>query len=329
MSENTSNNKDFRNDEIDLLDLFRGLGRTLKRWGNVLVKALLISILFLIRRWIPLGISLIAGIIVAYLSRSTTESFYTSDLVLRTNIEYVDEIISYINRLHTYCTQENRNALSEAISLKPEQINNIGDVSAFWIIDNSKDGIPDYVDYDESHSIYDTVNIRMTDRLDVRVQISSPQELSYLRQALINYLNSNPLFEQRNSLRLKQNQEIISRLNYDIAQLDSLQKLKYFEETKNLESKTSGQMIFLQEQKTQLVYPDIYNLYEKKQRMERDQLIYRDIVTILSDFALPSDRVNGGTYYAKFFVPLFFGITLIVLIFRANRKKLKELYHKY
>jgi hypothetical protein len=329
MSENTSNNKDIRNDEIDLLDLFRKIGRTLNRWGNLIVKAFLISIVFLIRRWIPLGISLIVGLLVAYLSRSTNQSFYTSDLVLKTNIEYVDEIISYINRLHIYCDQENRKALSEAIDLNPEQIGNIGDVSAFWIIDNSKDGIPDYVDYDESHSIYDTVNTRMIDRFDVRVQINSPQELSYLRQSLINYINSNPLFQQRNSLRLKQNQEIISRLDYDIAQLDSLQKLKYFEETKNLQSKTSGQMIFLQEQKTQLVYPDIYSLYDKKQKMEMDQLIYKDIVTILSDFTIPSERVNGGSYYAKFFVPIFFGITLLVLIFMANRKRLQELYHKY
>jgi hypothetical protein len=329
MSENTSNNKDIRNDEIDLLDLFRGIGRTLNRWGKALVKAFLVSVVFIVRRWIPLGISLIAGVAFSYFSRSTSESFYTSDLVLRTNIEYADEVIAYLNRLHNYCIQGNKNALAEAISLTPEQVRNIGDISAYWIIDNGNDEIPDFVDYQNSHNVYDTTNVRMKDRLNVRVQINSPQELSRVRDGMISYIGTNPLFKQRNTLRLQQNEEIISRLKYDISQLDSLQRLKYFEETKNLGSKTSSQMVFLQEQKTQLLYPDIYKLYEKKQKMEQDQLIYKDIATVLSDFTIPSERDNGGTYYAKKYIPIFFGITLLLLILIANRKSLREIYNKY
>lgn len=329
MSENSTNNKDVRNDEIDLLDLFRRIGETISRWGVALVRAFLISVVFLIRRWLPLSLSIIVGIAFSYLSRSTSESFYTSDLVLRTNIEHADELISYVNRLHTYCDQENKIALADAISLKPQQVKNIGDISAFWVIDNGNDEMPDYVDYENSHSVYDTTNVRMTDRFSVRVRINSPQELSNVREGIVNYINSDPLFQQRNSLRLRQNEELISRLQYDIQQLDSLQRLKYFEETKKFDSKVSSQMVFLQEQKTQLVYPDIYNLYEKKQKMEQDQLIYKNIVTVLSDFTIPAERDNGGTYYAKKYVPLFFGVTLLILIILANRKRLRDIYQKY
>jgi hypothetical protein len=329
MSENSANNKDIRNDEIDLLDLFRRIGKTLSRWFNALIRVFLISVVFLVRRWLPLSLSVIAGIAFSYFSRSTNESFYTSDLVLRTNIEYADEIIGYMNRLHTYCAQGNKIALAGAISLKPDQVKNIGDISAYWVIDNGHDNIPDFVDYTNSHSVYDTTNVRMKDRLSVRVRINSPQELSNVRNGIINYINSDLLFQQRNELRLRQNNELLARLQYDILQLDSLQQLKYFEETKNLESKTNSQMVFLQEQKTQLVYPDIYKLYEKKQKMEQDQLIYKDIVTVLSDFTIPAERDNGGRYYAKKYIPIFFGITLLLLIILANRKSLKEIYNKY
>lgn len=329
MSENSANNKDIRNDEIDLLDLFRRIGSALGRWLNALWNGLLISIVFLIRRWIPLILSMIIGIGVSYFSRSLNDSFYTSDLILRTNIEHADEIISYINRLHTYCDQQNKMALADAISLKTHQVKNIGDISAFWVIDNGNDKMPDYVDYENSHNVYDTTNVRMKDRLSIRVRINSPQELSNVREGIINYINSDPLFQQRNSLRLRQNEELIARLQYDIQQLDSLQRLKYFEETKKLDSKVSSQMVFLQEQKTQLVYPDIYNLYDKKQKMEQDQLIYKDIVTVLSDFTIPAERDNGLTYYAIKWIPLFFGVTLLILILMANRKKLLEVYQKY
>ena len=60
MSENTSNNKNVRDDEIDLLDLFRRLGNTLNQWVNALGKAFLISVVFLLKRWLPLGLSIVA-----------------------------------------------------------------------------------------------------------------------------------------------------------------------------------------------------------------------------------------------------------------------------
>ena len=90
-----------------------------------------------------------------------------------------------------------------------------------------------------------------------------------------------------------------------------------------------GQMIFLQEQKTQLVYPEIYSLYTRKQTLETERDLYKGIVTVLSDFSLPSKRENGITYYGKYVIPFFFFITLSILILLVNRRKLEEIYKKY
>jgi hypothetical protein len=329
MSENTTNNKNVRDDEIDLLDLFRRMGRTLTRWANALGRAFLISAVFLLKRWLPLSLSVLLGVGVAYIFKATSDSTYTSDLVLRTNATSTDEMITYINRLHTFCIEQNKQALTEAISLTPDQIKNIGDISAFWIIDNGRDGVPDFVDLNNKHNVYDTVNIRMRDRLNVRIKINSPQELVNVKYGIIKFINSDPLFQQRNILRLRQNQEMLGRLDYDILQLDSLQKVKYFEETRSMQPKSGGQMIFLQEQKTQLIYTDIYALYERKQALEAERDLYKDIVTVLSEFTIPAMRDNGGLYYAKTYVPIFFVLTLLVLILLANRRKLTEVYNKY
>lgn len=329
MSEITTNNKNVRDDEIDLLDLFRRMGNTLSRWANALGKAFLISIVFMLRRWLPLGLSVAVGLGVAFFFKSTSDSSYTSDLVLRNNAVSTDEMITYINRLHIFCVEQNKPALTQAISLNQDQIKNIGDISAFWIIDNSKDGVPDFVDVLNKHDVYDTINVRMRDRLNVRVKINTPQELTNVKNGIINYINSQPLFQQRNDVRIRQNKEMLARLDYDILQLDSLQKVKYFEETRSMQPKSGGQMIFLQEQKTQLIYTDIYALYARKQLLEADSALYKDIVTVLSDFTIPALRDNGGLYYAKTYVPLFFFLTLLVLILLANRRKLTEVYNKY
>jgi hypothetical protein len=169
----------------------------------------------------------------------------------------------------------------------------------------------------------------MQDRVNIRVMIKSPQELVNVKTGLIKFINSDSLFHQRNKVRLKHNQELLSRFEHDILQLDSLQKVKYFEETRNRHPQNGSQMIFLQEQRTQLVYEDIYTLYERKQFLETDLDMYKDIVTVLSDFSVPTIRVNGIGYYAKKMVPLLFFFTILILVIFANRKKMREIYKKY
>lgn len=346
MSENNTN-KNVRDDEIDLLDLFRRMGRTLNRWGKALGTAFLISIVFLLKRWIPLGLSVAMGIGASYLLKMTSPSSYTSDLILRNNNVDPDlrknsaemiiknnailnaDMILYINRLKTYCKERNINALVNAISVSEQQVKNISDISAYWIIDKGNDNIPDYVDYSDNHDVYDTINVRMQDRLDIRVKINSPQELITIRNGILAFINSDSLFQQQNRVRLKQNQDLLARLSNDILQLDSLQKVKYFEETRTRQPQNGGQMVFLQEQKTQLVYNDIYLLYTKKQALESEGYLYSGIVTILSDFSQPAKRDNGGLYYGKKIIPVLFCFTLLILMFGANRKKLKEVYKKY
>ncbi|MGD0755737.1 MAG: hypothetical protein ABR927_11825 [Bacteroidales bacterium] len=341
MSEITTPNKNVRDDEIDLLDLFRRMGNTLNRWTNALGKAFLTSVVFLIRRWLPLGLSVIAGIGISYLLKTTSSSFFTSDVVFRNNLALMDmkkmrdnsgttsEIISKINKLHTFCAENNTAALSQALSMKPESVRNISDMGAYWIIDQSRDGIPDFVDYKGNHSAYDTVDIRMQDRLDVRVKINSPQDLNLVRDGIVKFIENDSLYQQRNRVRLRQNQELLARLGYDIKQLDSLQKVKYFEETRNVKPASGGQIVFMQEQKTQLVYSDIYSLYSRKQQIETDRDLYKGVVTILSDFSLPAKRDNGGMYYGKYVIPILFFLTLLILIIIANRGNLEEIYKKY
>jgi hypothetical protein len=328
MSEDTTN-KNARTDEIDLLDLFRRIGRTLQRWSKGIGRTFLILIVFLLKKWIPLTISIILGVVVSLLLKITSDSFYTSDLVLRNNTVSNADMISHLNRLHTYCLENNMQALADAISVPLAQVNNIKDIGAFWVIDEARDGYPDYIDYRNAFDIFDTLNIRMQNRIDLRVKINVPQELSLIRNGILNFINKDSLFQLRNRVRIRQNNELIARLDYDIFQLDSLQKIKYFEETKNRQPANGGQMIFLQEQKTQLVYPEIQLLYAKKQTIESDQELYNGIVTVISDFTLPGIRDNGGFYYAKIIIPLFFGLTLILLLLYTNRKKLKEVYQKY
>ena len=325
MSENTNT----RNDEIDLLDLFRRFGRWIANISRAIGRGILISIVFMLRNWLPLGISLVAGVGLSYLLKFTSEPFYTSSMVLRNNAAPIADVMTYVNRLHTYCEEGNSDALSEALSLEPALIDSIIDISAHWIIDRNRDGIPDYTDLRDRHDVYDTINVMMRDRFDIRFTIKTSQELFTLRDGLLSYINSDSLFQKRNRVRLRQDRELLARYDYDIEQLDSLQKVKYFEETRSRQPREGGQMIFLQEQRTQLVYPDIHSLTRSRQSVESEIELYDDIVTVLRDFSIPARRENGGLYYGKKYIPMFFFGTLIILILIHNRKKIKDIFEKY
>jgi hypothetical protein len=165
--------------------------------------------------------------------------------------------------------------------------------------------------------------------MDVRVKVNSPQDLNLVLDGIVKFIENDSLYQQRNRVRLRQNQELLARLGYDIKQLDSLQKVKYFEETRNVKPASGGQIVFMQEQKTQLVYGDIYSLYSRKQKIETERDLYKGVVTVLSDFSLPAKRDNGGMYYGKYAIPILFFLTLLILIIVANWGNLEEIYKKY
>ncbi|MCU0362799.1 MAG: hypothetical protein MUE32_05525 [Bacteroidales bacterium] len=339
MSEETDK-RDKQNSEIDLIDLFNRIARTIGIWLRFAGRAILIGMFFLLRKWLPLSLSIIAGLAVSYGLKKASNSLFSSDLVFRNNLVQIDnltnrditgttaDIIHRFNRLHTFCEEGNITALTGALGESEAVIRNIVDISAYWIIDLNKDGTADFVDYKNNHNVYDTTNIRMPDRLNIRVRIKEPQELKNLQTRLFSYISNDSLFQQRNRLRFEQNRELLRRYTYEIEQIDSLQKVKYFEETRRNPDKGS-QMIFLQENRTQLFHNDILSLYRSKQGVESELSLHKDVMTVLSEFPYPSRRVNGITFYARKWVPFLFLLTLIVLILFENRKRIADISRKY
>ena len=238
-------------------------------------------------------------------------------------------MIDYFNKLSIGIKEDNFAGIAASLSLSPEKAAQIIEIKPYWVISKNKDNVPDYVDYKNKFDVRDTLNQRMQDRFVIEAKVANPVILSELAKGFILYVRNNPAFMQKNAFRLKENDELITRLKYDIKQLDSLQKVKYFEETRNKLPEKGGQIVFLQEQKTQLVYEDIYSLYQKKQSLDQEKELYSDLLTVLSDFYTPLKRYNGGFYYGKFIIPSAFALMIIYLLMSLNRKKLKEFYKKY
>jgi len=321
--------KQIRDDEIDLRDLFNRIGNTLSKWFRAIGEALVRTIVFLLKNIIPLIISVIIGVGISYALKWITKPVYTSEITLRSNVVPVEQMISNLKQLTILLKEKNFNRVATLLSISPEKAKIIGMIEAFWIIDMNNDTIPDFIDYRNSHNVYDTMNVRMKDRFAVRVELQESQEIPQMKGYLFSYVDQNPVFRQQNELRLRMIDELYARLNYDIEQLDSLQKVKYFEETRNIKPEKGGQIFFLQDNTTQLLYSDIYNLFRRKQELDQEKNLYNEILTVINDFHQPVKRFNGGWYYGKIVIPLCFGLMLIWLIIRRNLKKLRKVFNRY
>jgi hypothetical protein len=315
-------------DEIDLTDLFKKAGRGISRIFSAIGNSVLFSILFMVKNWRPLILSIIAGAGFSYLTKIVLGPVYVSDLVLRTNGSTASEMVPYINKLHLYSIDGNFESLAGSLNISADAARRIRDINAYWIIDINKDRSPDYVDYLNDFNYSDTNVVKMYDRISIRVKTRSSDDFTLLRNGIISYVDNDSLFQYRNRVRFRQNSEILKRLSYDINLLDSLQKVKYFEETRNKIRGTSSQMVFLTEKKTKLFYDDIYDLYSRKHNLEVEVSLYKDIVTVISDFAKPFKPRTKTTFYAGFIIPVFFLITIIFLVVRRNKKSLGEVFDK-
>jgi hypothetical protein len=318
-----------KDDEIDLIDIFSRAGKRIRNFSNSAGRGILHIIFFLFRNSLWLAASILLGTCMSFIIKLSSDNFYNSTITFTTNTIPNSEMISYVNKLHTFCKEKNYGTLASELGLSPEEAGIIRDIEAFWIIDMGRDNIPDFIDFRGRYKVSDTINSRMQDRFAIRVKTKDPQGLPKIRNGISTYINNNSFFQNQNKLRLSQADDMMARIDYEIKQLDSLQKVKYFEESRKLIPKEGGQVIFLQDPKTQLLHGDIVGLIREKQELEKIKTIYADLITLISDFTQPLKPVNGTLYYGKVIIPLVFSLTVIIILLTKNRDKLAEIYKKY
>ena len=320
-------NQQRANDEIDLLELFNKMGKGIKRLFINIWDIFLKVTVFFIRKSPYLIAFIILGFLVALLKFKTSDRFYSSDMILRSNSVSNADMIAHINKLRFYGEEENKQALAQSLNLDSAEVENIVAIEAYWIIDINRDEIPDLVD-DKNRYNQDTSVTHMVSRFDVRVKTLQPQSLDKVKDGILHHINTNQFFEKNNRIRLIQLRERIAKTETELSELDSLQNYKYFEERQKGKF-SEGQMVFLSEQETKLYHESVFELYGSKQSLDRELDIYSEIVTVLDDFTPPAQPENSYLIIAKTWVILFFILGLIIVVVLSFRKELISVYRKY
>ncbi len=350
MSNNNANQTNNRqnDNEIDLIQLFNSIGISIKKLFIIIQKLLLSALYFILRNFIVLIAIISIGIAINYFTnflnskpkipKKIQKSVFNSHMIVKTNIIPNQIIINYINKLGELTKKENKSILTEELNIDSITASKITNIAAFWFIDKNKDGIADYIDFNNVSlkSTNDTVSGRIENYFDIELKYTETIDVLMISKKLIDYINKNPYFTKANELRKKYLSESYHTIELELIKIDKIQE-NYSK--KNYLITESGKLINLSSkqiydtEEIKLQQNLIFSLEDKKQSVLKQLELYPDIVTIIENFtpskvpilikSTNNKPINKSAHSKYSYIFILLGI-IGILIFE-NRKKIAEL----
>ncbi len=170
-----------------------------------------------------------------------------------------------INSLNRYLRNEDSERFDNILQMPPEKRGKVGTV--FYSVVEEKD------------------TVIMNTSIGITFFMSNPDVFPVVKKAMIDYFKKNEHFSSLNAVRIASLKERERILEKDIAEIDSLQKIEYFQKTNESAVKLDQNLILKTEK--QMFYTDKLELMKEKEAVSKELAIQSEVVTVISEF-LPS-----------------------------------------
>lgn len=295
--------------EIDLIELFTNISNWIGdkiRW----IYGIGLRIFYFFVRNSPwFALSIITGIAVGFLTFKAAQPFYKTELV---GYSYTISNIEIIQTINNWNYNDD---------FTQEELLLIKKIGATYVLDINDDGRWDLVEDLETINKLDTaiMNKRLYGNFCIQTEVYDTAIISKIRTKVLDFLTNNKRVIERNYIRLKQQAELIPKIQKEMIELDSLKKMEYFGKDKSKTIKF-GEVLLLGEKETRLYHNDVLALYKQQQELEKALLLYKDPFEIILDFSKPTSEVNTRMDSIKFNLKLFLAIGFLVILFFDKRK---------
>lgn len=217
------------------------------------------------------------------------------------------------NRLVSFATK---------LSLPDSVAKNLVGFQSFYVVDYLKDKVADKVDFGNNHSLTDTLNLRMKDRLYFVIKVMNIRQLPQIQEAILAYFNKNSVM--RTEFAVKKNDLVkqIEICDLESHRIDSLAKQSYF---KNVDQQLSfeNNKLLVGEQKKQLFYGELLNLNDVRAKGELKLADFKQPVDLPSDFVVNPYPLNGRMKYGIYSIIIGYALGLLVVLLLDNLKQVK------
>jgi len=307
--------------EINLLQLltiiFNWLGKLFQNIFKTIGKALKLCY----RNRIVVIIILVLAIIFGqYFSRSSAR-IYRAEAMAMINGPQAQTVKEVMKQLQASSTRNKSLSFGNKLSLPDSIAKNIVQISSYDVIDYLDDDVADVVDFDNKHSLSDTLNLKMKDRLYLVIKTKNIDQVPIVQNAILNFLNSNSVLLNNFNIEKTNMISTINICEAESKRIDSLATVNYFSQN-NQSIRIENDKLLIGEQKKQLFYTDLIELQNTKAGVQFRLEGFTAPVILPSNFVVNPIPLNGRIKYGVISILIGFAVALLLSVLIENFKTL-------
>lgn len=313
--------EDNNSKEINLLQLITIVFDWLKQIGIRIINLFGHILQLSFRRKITLIIVIAVCVAVGqYMARKSARIYKAEAMAMiyGSDAQTVKEVS---RQLENSLSSNNLISLATKLSLPDSVANNIAEISSFYVIDFMKDSVADVIDFENNHSLTDTMNVKMRDRLYLRLKTKNIAQIPQVQAALLNYFNNNKVLKSQYETKKNEFIQQIKICDSELMRIDSLAKVSYFKENEKQLSFDNNKLL-VGEQRKQLFFGELLRLQELKSAAQNKLSNYNQPVELPASFVVNPMPLNGRFKYCLYSILIGYILGLLVAVFFENHKKL-------
>lgn len=266
---------------------------------------------------IVIAISIVVG---QYMARKSAR-IYKAEAMAMIYGSDAQTVKDVSRQLENSLSTNNLISLATKLSLPDSVARNIVQISSYYVIDFMRDSVADIIDFKNNHSLTDTVNVRMRDRVYLRLKTKSIAQVPQVQAALLNYFNNNKVLKSQHETMKNELKQKVEICDSELNRIDSLAQISYFKES-DKQLRFSSDKLLLGEQQKQLFYGELLRLQEIKSNAQYKLSNFNQPIEIPADFVVNPLPLNGRFKNGLLSILIGYVLALLIAIFIENYKKI-------
>jgi len=248
--------------ELDLFSLFREIFNSLYRLLKKIARFCGYLLRLSFRYYYLLLPFIFASIVYSYYTSRNNYWTYKGEMTLILNVGDVGLYEGIISSLNRYISDGDPAKLDDALQMPPEERGKICYFNVSFTEEDPQD----------STAIRALVSISMID----------PNAFPVIKNALIDYFERNEYLKSLNSARIASLKDQERVFEKDIAEIDSLQKIEYFQRLNEVEIKLERNLTYKTEK--QIFFKDKVKIFDRKEEVSKKLNARPGVVSVMSEF---------------------------------------------
>lgn len=257
-----------------------------------------------------------------YLSRPSARIYKAEAMAMLYGSE-AQTVKEICKQLENASANNNDISLATKLSIPDSVAKNIAGISSYYVVDYLKDGVADKIDFANNHSLTDTLNLRMRDRIYLQIQTTNIRQVPFIQDAIMKYFNNNEIMKSDYMLQIRELAQRINICSRENLRIDSLAKVSYFNSAEKQLSFDKNTLL-VGEQKKQLFYNELLDLQNNKANAEILMSRFKSPMVLPSGFVVNPIPVNSRFKYGVYGIFIGYALALILSVFIDNLKKMKS-----